>query len=548
MEMAGENIRTTVMDHHGLVAAVCRDLKIAERINQRLDRRDPRRIVSAGTAAVAMILNGLGFTNRRLYLTPQFFESKPVEALLGDGILAEHLDDHTLGKALDEIARYGSSQLFGELAFEIAIENNLLSSLAHLDSTSMSVEGQYEVGDDASVVKLTYGHSKDHRPDLKQVIMSLVVSGKSAMPIWMEPLDGNASDKATFHETIKKVREFQKQLQGCPTFKWVADSALYHKDKLLKQADYLWLSRVPETIKEARALVEKSDSEISWTEREKGYKTANFTSHYGNIEQRWLLIYSEKSYQREKKTVERKLKKSDEVLEKKCWHLRNDVFLSESDALNALQEISKKFSLYLFEYSIESVVKHTQAGRPKKNEMGDLIGYKLNAKAVRNQTAIELLLNRKGRFILATNDLDTINFSDEQILSEYKSQQDVEQGFRFIKDPWFMVDSIFLKSPKRIEALMMIMTLCLMVYNIGEYRLRTALVENNETLPNQINKPIQNPTLRWIFQIMEGISVICFYKKNLQKSIKEMIANLNELRLKIIRLFGPTAQQIYGIG
>jgi transposase len=322
MEMAGENIRTTAMDHHGLVAAVCRDLKIAERINQRLDRRDPRRIVSAGTAAVAMILNGLGFTNRRLYLTPQFFESKPVEALLGDGILAEHLDDHTLGKALDEIARYGSSQLFGELAFEIAIENNLLSSLAHLDSTSMSVEGQYEVGDDASVVKLTYGHSKDHRPDLKQVIMSLVVSGKSAMPIWMEPLDGNASDKTTFHETIKKVREFQKQLQGCPTFKWVADSALYHKDKLLKQADYLWLSRVPETIKEARALVEKSDSGISWTEREKGYKTANFTSHYGNIEQRWLLIYSEKSYQREKKTVERKLKKSDELLEKKCYNLK----------------------------------------------------------------------------------------------------------------------------------------------------------------------------------------------------------------------------------
>lgn len=260
------------------------------------------------------------------------------------------------------------------------------------------------------------------------------------------------------------------------------------------------------------------------------------------------MIYSEKSYQREKKTVERKLKKSDEVLEKKLRHLRNVVFSLESEALTALKEISKKFPLYSFEHSIESIMKHKQSGRPQKNKIGDCVGYKLNAQAKRNQEAIELLLNRKGRFILATNDLDTLAFSDEQILSEYKSQQDVEQGFRFIKDPWFMVDSIFLKSPKRIEALMMIMTLCLMVYNVGEYRLRTALVENKETLPNQINKPIQNPTLRWIFQIMEGISIVCFYKKNLHEPIKKIIANLNELRLKIIRLFGPTAQQIYGIG
>jgi len=57
--------------------------------------------------------------------------------------------------------------------------------------------------------------------------MSLVVSGKSELPIWMEPQNGNSSDKTAFHETIRKVRAFQKQLQSCPDFKWVADSALY---------------------------------------------------------------------------------------------------------------------------------------------------------------------------------------------------------------------------------------------------------------------------------------------------------------------------------
>ena len=137
--------------------------------------------------------------------------------------------------------------------------------------------------------------------------------------------------------------------------------------------------------------------------------------------------------------------------------------------------------------------------------------------------------------------------SDEKILSEYKEQQCVERGFRFLKDPWFMVDSIFLKSPRRIEALMMIMTLCLMVYNIGQYRLRCALKEKNETLPNQLNQSVKNPTLRWIFQIMEGISVVHFFRENIFTPVKKVIANLNDLRIKIINLFGSTAQKIYGI-
>ena len=94
---------------------------------------------------------------------------------------------------------------------------------------------------------------------------------------------------------------------------------------------------------------------------------------------------------------------------------------------------------------------------------------------------------------------------------------------------------------------MMIMTLCLMVYNIGQYRLRCTLKERNETLPNQINKPVQNPTLRWIFQIMEGISVVHFFEKSICNPIKIFIANLNDLRIKIITLFGSSSQKIYGI-
>ena len=380
-----------------------------------------------------MILNGLGFTNRRLYLTPQFFESKPVSQLFGQEVRAKHFNDHALGKALDEIADYGSSRLFGEIAFEIALENDLLGPLAHLDSTSLSVEGKYNRCEKENAVKLTYGYSKDHRPDLKQVVMSLVVSGKSAMPIWMEPKNGNSSDKKSFDETIKKVRAFQKELKCCPDFKWIADSALYNKDKLLKQNDYLWVSRVPETIAEARHLVERPETEIKWEEKDDKYKIASFNSNYGNREQRWLLVYSKEAFDREKKTFSKKLDKKEEALKKLLWHISNQAFSCEADAKQAAQKLTKKFPYHTIKISTHAIQKYEKSGRPKKGSQASKIAYHIRYELSRNQNNIETFLNRKGRFILATNDLDKQSFPDEEILSEYKQQQCVERGFSVFK-------------------------------------------------------------------------------------------------------------------
>lgn len=232
LEVAGSELQMEVMDHHGLVAATCKDLGIAERINARIKSLDPRRVIQPGQAMVAMIINALGFTNRRLYLTPQFFTHKPISQLFGENICAEQLDDHALGKALDEIAAYGATKLYGEIAFDIALEKNLLSRSAHLDTTSMSLSGEYATDEPASI-EVCHGYSKDHRPDLKQVILSLTMSGDGNIPIWMEARDGNSSDKKSFHETVATVRAFQAQLTGDHEFMWIADSALYTPEKLL---------------------------------------------------------------------------------------------------------------------------------------------------------------------------------------------------------------------------------------------------------------------------------------------------------------------------
>ena len=275
LEIANSEIQSFPFDHHGIIAAVCKDLKIAERIDALLPMHE-KRTVSPGRSVVAMILNGLGFTNRRLYLTPQFFASKPVERLLDAPIKAQHLNDYTLGHTLGQIAGYGVSRLFGSVAFGIALEHRLLGGLTHLDSTSLSVSGEYAQTEspEPATIHLTYGHSKDNRPDLKQAVLSLVVNGPSNLPIWMEAHDGNNSDKVSFHETIRKARAFQKDMDLTGDFKWVADSALYSADKLLAQNDYLWLTRVPESVKEARDSLSRPDREIPWQAGDDGYKYA----------------------------------------------------------------------------------------------------------------------------------------------------------------------------------------------------------------------------------------------------------------------------------
>ena len=548
-----ESVETQILDHHGLIGATCEDLRLAERIDKRLSGGG-QRIVSFGKACVAMVLNGLGFTNRPLYLTPQFFESKAVETLLGAGIEARHLNDDALGDTLDRIGDYDPSKLFSEVAHEVAVDEDLLSGLLHVDTTSFSVVGDYAIdgeagdgqADQPKVIKLTHGFSKDHRPDLKQAVLSLAVAGGSGAPLWMSPHDGNASDKKTLQETIERVETFRREIDCNGPTRWIADSSLYTAENLVKMRPVRWVSRVPETLSEAKALVGKPADDIAWTEQENGYRTATFHSNYAGIGQRWVLVYSEQAYQREKKTVDKRLDKQADELKSTLGHLEKEIFGCEQDAQKAFEQRQKAYPLFTLTARIVAVEKYAQRGRPAANREKRCVGYRLETTVARNDAAIAQLLNAKGRFILATNDLDKNGYPETRILADYKAQQTVEGGFRFLKNPEFIADTFFLKSPKRIGALMMIMTLCLLVYAVAQHRLRQKLRATNDTLPNQLGKPFQKPTLRWIFQLMEGIAVVRFFD-DARTRLHTIVTNLDDLRRKIIRLFGKNACGIYKI-
>ncbi len=102
------------LDHLGVVAGVCEEIGLAGYLDRLAG--ETKHHVSMGTATVAMILNGLGFSNRRLYLVPQFFANKPVEHLLGPGIEAADLNDDCLDRTLDWLYAHDPTQLFAGIA------------------------------------------------------------------------------------------------------------------------------------------------------------------------------------------------------------------------------------------------------------------------------------------------------------------------------------------------------------------------------------------------------------------------------------------------
>jgi transposase len=104
-------------------------------------------------------------------------------------------------------------------------------------------------------------------------------------------------------------------------------------------------------------------------------------------------------------------------------------------------------------------------------------------------------LEQKRCFVLATNELDAQALCAQEVLSAYKGQSYPKCGFRFLKDPQFLASSFSLKKPERIMALLMVMTVCLLVYAALEHHLRKALGEHDETFPDQKGRPTQQPHL-----------------------------------------------------
>jgi transposase len=510
------------------------ELGITEVIDKATQQNPEMRIVTAGHAVKAMVLNGLGFVNQQLYLVPHFFQNKPLPRLLAPGIQASHLNDDTLGRALDTLYDYGVTELYSLIAATAAQRLGLAPGFAHLDSTSFHVDGRYNSDEEPeeSVIHITRGYSRDQRPDLNQVMLDLVVEHHAGIPVLMKPLNGNSSDAPDFGHIIT---DHIAQLQiTYGTTCLVADSALYSAENLQKLAETRtqWITRVPATLSEAQAVLAHAEPQ-TMTPLTEDYRYREVRSSYGGVEQRWVLIHSTPRQPQAQRTIDKQWLKRSEKEVKAFTTLCRTAFACEADAHQALARFAHDLqTTFLHDSTVYPTPQYRKRGRPRPGAQPEQIVYHIAGALASRLTDRQALVDQQSCFILATNELDEGQLSAQAVLDGYKGQARAEHGFRFLKDPQFLASSLYLKKPERIMALLMVMTVCLLVYAALEYRMRTALKEHEATFPDQKGKRIQTPTARWVFHYFVGIHILYIPGQGL------LVLNLTDEHLHLLQLLG----------
>jgi transposase len=526
------------LDHLGIVAGVCREIGLAEW----LDRQDAQshERVGVGTATVAMILNGLGFSNRRLYLVPQFFATKAVERLLGPGITAEDLNDDCLGRALDWLYAHDPTTLFAGIALRARRAFGISARQIHVDTTSFAVTGEYESDLDAHTLAVTYGYSRDHRADLKQWMLALATTRQGDVPLFCQALDGNVSDKVSLVAAVEALAEqLRTEDEEAPLF--VADSGLYSADNVarLSASGVRWISRVPETSTGARAALQVADD--AWRQEDDVFWASAPQAPDG---ERWVVVRTTPGAERARATLQRQVEQTREHWEQALWHLGNRRFACEPDAQAALAQQLKKRPEWLdVQAHLVAHPKHDRVGRPRQDATPDRTEWQIAATVTVNAAAIAREVQRKASFLVATNVLDQEQLSDQELIQTYKDQHSVERGFSFLKDPLFLASSVFVKKPERIVALSLVMVLCLLVYRLAEHRLREQLTATGQTVPSQVKKPTDRPTMRWIFQCFEGVDLL--HIRHGPDPATAVVLRLEPLHQQVLALLGSSCEALY---
>jgi hypothetical protein len=162
--------------------------------------------ITPGEAGAGMMLNGLGFANRPLSLTPQLFAHKPLALLLRAGIRAEMCNRFQLGRTRAEVHTDGGDLLCSALALAVCVPEGIAQRFHHRDTTRFARSGDSVPASDAPALLSTHGAAKDHRPDLPQAVWELLVSQAGGVPLVRQRWDGHTSDTQIFQARAQALR------------------------------------------------------------------------------------------------------------------------------------------------------------------------------------------------------------------------------------------------------------------------------------------------------------------------------------------------------
>ncbi|MFW6152544.1 MAG: IS1634 family transposase [Verrucomicrobiota bacterium] len=556
-----EDMQITRADHLPIVSAFCRRIRLVETINRVVPTSKE---VDVGTVVQAMVLDTLSGRSP-LYRLADFFKHQDTQVLLGRPLSPVAFNDTTVGRVMDVIFEAGAGKLFSEVAFQACKRFPLDMSHVHFDTTSVNVWGDYDrCSPDADMINLTYGHSKDHRPDLKQFLIKMLCVGRN-IPILGNCEDGNKSDKSINNTVLNRISSYMaRHGLSAGAFTYIADAAMVTEKNLNAIGDNLFITRLPFSYNEADRVVSEAVAEGCWepvgtlnetpvTRKRPSacYKIAEKTVLLYGQPYRAVVVHSTAHDKRRIKRIERQILQSDSALKQIVAEHCKPEYLCRPDALAAAERLracSKAF--HRLETSVTEKIRYAR-GRPPKNAPRKIASVRwiINASVVENTELIEIKRQESGCFVLLCNvPHEGVNAkTGAQLLRAYKEQYGIERNFSFLKDP-LIVNDLFLKKPERIEALGAVLLSALLVYNLIEFTLRHHIEQNDQHLPGWDNKPTQRPTTFMMSTKFIGLLIV---RVGNQCRLSEPLTDVQRLYLLALNLSqchltNPSSAQDYG--
>lgn len=490
---------------------------IAEIIDQNVPLDPRRKILTHGEASVAMITSIL-FQVLQLYRVCKFARETTVLDVIFPEIDPNEYFDDRLADTLDAVYKYGIGNLETLLTQRMITEFEITSDICHNDTTSASVYGQCNKNRTADSIKITFGYSKKHRHDLKQFVWSLSVSSDSAFPLFQKAYSGNTSDVDTYVEQWHNLID----LLGRRDFLYVADSKIITKENMAYIHDNEGFFIAPAPMYESYKTtfydaLDQHDQEIliPYKDRDnRGFEVPlTFSHEKKDYPFRMIILYDHGLFARKRRTRENRIAKTRSAFDELSTKLNRYKLKTEAAISKACAEILKKYhTTEFFEYRItnDPVVTYKNAKRGripngKTPEKVAVVKDHFRVELVFNESAFETELYRCGYYPLMTNKPKE-DLSIEEAMMAHKNQYKSEHTNRRAKSG-YSLEPIYLQTPERIEALLLLFKVALQVIVLIERTARKNIAERDRGLdgfmPNR--KDVRNPKTEYLLREFEYI-------------------------------------------
>lgn len=517
--------------HLPVVAAFMEKTKLVETINAAVPTEMAQDL---GTVVKLMVLDTLSGRSP-LYRLERFAESIDIGLLLGREIPSTAFNDTTLGRAMDAIYEAGTEKLFSQVALEAAsaFPVDVDTRHVHSDTTSVSVWGEYamceEEGagegkgskEDGTGLRITYGHSKGRRPDLKQFLLKMLCVHRN-IPIIGGTESGNTSDKKVNNEMLTNLsRHMARHGIKEGAFVYISDSSFVTPDNLKALGENLFITRLPftyretdrvilEAVREGKWAAVKSEVVSSGARKAASYRVCETDVELYGKDYRAIVVYSDAHDKRRQKKLERTLSESQEACQRILSQAKAVEYFCREDAEAAATRLKLEGSPCHY-CACTVVEKATHArGRPPKNGERRIgkVRYAIEGDVIERVDEVKRAREAAGCFVLLTNvpHSGEMAHTGAEVLTAYKEQHGIERNFGFLKDP-LIVNDIFLKRPDRIEVLGFILLVSLLAWNLMEHVMREYLKSTNSTIPGWDKKPTKKPTSFMMTVKFKGVLV-----------------------------------------